>query len=95
MIPSLLQPLPASVRRVFAAALLGVALPMAALAAPSPSAPAAAASQPSGPTIGADIASKCKAMSGDERTACERDTRHAAAHRRASHRHAHAASASH
>jgi hypothetical protein len=74
---------PASVRR--SAVLLAAALlPLAAFAA---TAPAAAASQPTGPTIGADIASKCNEMSGAERSACERDMR-AAAKTRRSHAHA-------
>jgi hypothetical protein len=72
-----------AMRRAGAALLLGAALPVAALAATSP--PASAASQPQGPTIGADIATKCKAMSGDERKACISDTRTAARTRRAHH----------
>jgi hypothetical protein len=71
-------------------------LPLAAVPA---AAPAPAASQPSGPTVGADIKSQCAAMSGDERTACERDIRSAAKTRRSHHHHATApataASASH
>jgi hypothetical protein len=54
-------------------------LPLAAFAAGPP---APAASQPTGPTVGADIASECAPMSGDERTACQRDIRHAAQTRR-------------
>ena len=72
--------------------LLACSLPFAALAAPSPK---AAASQPHGPTIDADIASKCAQMTGDERTACERDIRAAAKKRRqGSHATTHAPAAS-
>ena len=58
-----------------AAVLLACSLPLAALAAPSSD---AAASRSAGPTVGSDIATQCKQMSGDERTACERDIRAAA-----------------
>lgn len=80
----------------FARRALGVVLafsvPFAALAGPSPS---AAASQPEGPTVGSDIATQCKQMSGDERTACERDIRAAAKKRKhGSHAKTHAPSAS-
>jgi hypothetical protein len=82
---------PAALRRS-AVLLAATLIPLAACPA---TAPASAASQPTGPTIGADIASKCAAMSGDERSACEHDTR-AAAKTRRSHHHAtaHAAAAS-
>ena len=59
-----------SFARLTAGAWLACSLPLAALAAPSSD---AAASQPTGPTVASDIATQCKQMSGDERTACERD----------------------
>jgi len=66
------------VRRAAGAA-LACSLPFAVLGAPSSD---AAASQPHGPTVGSDIATKCKQMTGDERTACEKDIRAAAKKRR-------------
>src|SRR5689334_8299341 len=67
-------------RRAARLAALCAALPLCALAA-SPAATAPAASQPA-PTAGSRIATKCAAMSGDERNACEKDVRHASkAHR--------------
>ena len=60
-----------------AALALGATLPCAAAAA-SPAAEGASA--PVGPTASARIATKCKAMSGDEKAACERDIRADARH---------------
>nr|HET7859862.1 hypothetical protein [Caldimonas sp.] len=60
---------------------LACSLPFAVVAAPSSG---AAASQPQGPRIGSDIATQCKQMTGDERTACEKDI-HAAAKKRRQH----------
>ena len=92
-------PSSAVVRNAVASTLLAAALPLQVFAA---DAPAAAASKPAGPTAEAKIASKCKAMSGDEQRACIADTRKATesrkaaeSRRHASHRakpHAHAAS---
>jgi hypothetical protein len=59
-----------SLLRRAAGACLACAMPFAALAAPAPE---AAAAQPQNPRVGSDITSQCKQMSGDERTACERD----------------------
>jgi hypothetical protein len=81
--------------RVLGTVLLAAGLPLVTLGATAPPMSAApAASQPKGPTIGADIASKCNEMSGDERAACTHDTRHAAATRRSHHHPAPAKAAS-
>jgi hypothetical protein len=88
-----MAPLSSSFVCRIAGAVLVCSLPFAVVAAPSPD---AAASQPHGPTIGSDIATKCKEMTGDERTACEKDIRAAAKKRRqhGSHTTTHAPAAS-
>ena len=78
-------PRSASLRRLTAGALVLGVVPFAALGADASHAPAAgsAASAPgsSGPTVDARIATKCQAMSGDERSACIADARAAGASR--------------
>jgi len=78
------------------ALILAIGLPSGARAA---QATAPSASAPVGPTASARIKTKCAAMSGDEKSACERDIRSDAqrAHAHTNKRHArstgHAASA--